>query len=96
MIERMNHCQLYVCMPIHIYVYLHKYVLIYEDFPGSSAVKNPPANAGDMDLISWSDRFPGGEDGNPLLYSYLGNPMDRGTWGATVCGVAKSLTGLSN
>ena len=73
-IERMNHCQLCVCMPIHIHVYLHKFVFIHEDFPGSSAVKNPPANAGDMDLSPCSDRFPGGENGNPLLYSYLGNP----------------------
>ena len=88
-IERVNHCQLYVCMPIHKHVYLHKFVFIYEDFPGGSAVKNPPANAGDMDLIPWSDRFPGGENGNPLLYSYLGNPMED-PWRATVCGLAES------
>ena len=38
---------------------------------------------------------PGGGDGNPLLYSHLGNPTDRGAWRATVPGVAKSQTRLS-
>ena len=48
--------------------------------PGGSVVKNPPANAGDMGLIPGSGRSPGGENGNPLQYSYLENPMDRGAW----------------
>ena len=59
------------------------------------AVKNPPANAGDirdMDLIPVSGRCPGGGHGNPLQYSYLENPMDRGAWWATVHRVAKSQT----
>ena len=51
--------------------------------PGGSVVKNPPANAGDMGLIPGSGRSPGGENGNPLQYSYLENPMDRGAWQAT-------------
>ena len=58
-------------------------------------IKNPPANAGDsrdMDLIPGSVRFPGEGNGNPLQYSYLGNPMDRGTWYVTVHGVTKSQT----
>ena len=38
---------------------------------------------------------PGGGDGNPLLYSHLGNPADRGAWRATVPGVAKSQTRLN-
>ena len=45
-------------------------------------IKNPPASAGDsrdMDLIPGSGRFPGEGNGNPLQYSYSGNPMDRGT-----------------
>ena len=46
-------------------------------------VKNPPANAGDgrgADLIPGSGRFPGEGHGNPLYYSCLENPMDRGAW----------------
>ena len=57
-------------------------------------VKNPPANAEDMGLIPGSGRSPEGGHGNPLQYSCLENPMDRGAWGATVHGVAKSQTQL--
>ena len=53
-------------------------------FPGGSVVKNPPANAGDEDLIPGLGRSPGGGNGNPLQYSCLGNSMDRGPWWATV------------
>ena len=56
-------------------------------------VKNPPANAGDVkdsDLISGWEKSPGGGNGNPLQYSCLENPMDRGAWQATVHGVANS------
>ena len=56
-------------------------------FPGGSAVRNPPANAGDADLIPGSERSPGAGNGNPLQYSCLENPMDRGAWWATVHGV---------
>ena len=45
-------------------------------------VKNLPANAGDAGSIPGSGRSPGGGNGNPLQYSYLENPMDRGTWWA--------------
>ena len=62
------------------------------DFPGGSAVKNPPANARDVVLISGSGRSPGVGNGNPLQYSCLGNPMDRGAWHAAVHGVAKNQT----
>ena len=62
------------------------------DFPGGSAVKNPPANARDVGLISGSGRSPGVGKGNPLQYSCLGNPMDRGAWHAAVHGVAKNQT----
>ena len=58
-------------------------------------VKNLPANAGDTrdaGSIPGSGRSPGGEHGNPLQYSCLENPIDRGTWWATVHGVAKSQT----
>ena len=65
-------------------------------FPGSSVVKNLPANAGDVGLICGSGRSPGEGNGNPLQYSFLGNPMDRGAWWVTVCGVSKSQTQLSD
>ena len=58
-------------------------------------VKNLHANAGDirdMGSIPGSGRSPGGGHGNPLQYSCLKNPMDRGAWWATVHGVAKSGT----
>ena len=58
-------------------------------FPGGSVVKNPPVNVGDPGLIPRSRRSPGGRNDNPLHYSCLGNPMDRGTWWATVRGVTK-------
>ena len=51
-------------------------------------VKNLPANAGNMGLIPGSGRYPGREHGNPLQYSCLENPMDRGAWWATVYRVA--------
>ena len=60
--------------------------------PGSSAVKNPLANIGDArdaGLIPGPGRSPGGGNGNPLQYSCLENPLDRGAWRATVHGVAK-------
>ena len=46
-------------------------------FPGGSVVKNLPADAGDEGSIPGSVRYPGGENGNPLQYSCLGNPIDR-------------------
>ena len=58
--------------------------------------KNPPANAGDSGdagSIPWLGRSPGG--GNTFQYSCLGNPMDRGVWWATGCGVTKSQIRLS-
>ena len=54
--------------------------------PGGSEVKNPPANAGDTGLIRELRQSPGEENGNPLQYSCLGNPMDRGAWWATAHG----------
>ena len=54
-------------------------------------VKNLPANAGDAGSISGSRRSLGGGNGNPLQYSCLRNPMDRGAWRALVHGVAEEL-----
>ena len=56
-------------------------------------VKNLPANAGDIrdpGSIPGLGRSPGGGHGNPLQYSCLENPMDRGAWQATVCRVTES------
>jgi len=64
-------------------------------FSGGSVVKNLPANAGDAGLIPQSGRSPGEGNRNPLQYSFLENPMDRGAWWATVHGVTKSRTRLS-
>ena len=59
-------------------------------FPGGSGgKKNHPANAGDAVSIPGLKRCPGGGNGNPLLYSCLGNPMGRGAWWATVQGAAE-------
>ena len=61
-------------------------------------IKNLPANVGDArdeGSIPGLGRSPGGENGNPLQYSCVGNPMDRGVWGAAVHRVAKSQTQLS-
>ena len=62
-------------------------------FSGGASVKNSPANAGDIrhtGLTPVSGRFPGEGHGNPLQYSCLENPMDRGAWQGTVLRVAKS------
>ena len=68
-------------------------------FPGGTVVKNPPADAGDtrdMHSIPGSGRCPGEGNGNPLQYSCLGNPLDRGAWWAILHGAAKSRTRLRN
>ena len=57
------------------------------DFSGGAVVKNLPAHAGDRRDARWipgSGRSPGEGNGNPLQYSCLENPMDRGAWRATV------------
>ena len=62
-------------------------------------VKNLLASAGDARVLSsipGSERSPGGRNGNPLQYSWLENPMNRGAWQAMVHSVAKSWTQLSN
>ena len=56
---------------------------------GDLVVKNPPANARDVGLISGLGRSPGEGNGNSLQYSCLGNPIDTGAWWAIVLGVAK-------
>ena len=69
---------------------------MWHGFPGGSVVRNPLANAGETGSIPGLGRSLGEGNGNPLQYSCLGNPMDKGAWQATVLGVAKSQTGLSD
>ena len=59
-------------------------------------VKNLPANAGDLALIAGWGRSPGEGNGNPLQYSCLENPMDRGAWQASFHRVTKSQTQLGD
>ena len=59
-------------------------------FPGDSEVRNLSANAGDSGSIPGLGRSLGEGNGNPLQYSCLENPMDRGAWWATVHGVKNS------
>ena len=64
-----------------------------QGFPGSSDGKESACSAGDLGSIPGSGRFPGEGNGNPLQYSCLGNPMDRGAWWAFIVhGVTKSWT----
>ena len=65
-------------------------------FPGGSDGKAPVCNAGDPDSVPGSGRSPGERNGNTLQYSGLENPMDGRAWWATVPGVAKSQTQLSD
>ena len=58
--------------------------------PGASDGKDSACNSGDPALFPGSGRSPGGGNGYPLQCSCLGNPMDRGAWWATVCGLVKS------
>ena len=64
-------------------------------FLHSSVSKESACNARDLGLIPGSGRAPGEGDSNPLQYSCLENPTDRGAWRATVHGVAQSQTRLS-
>ena len=75
----------------------HNRLLLYRPwgFPGSSAGKESACNARDLGSIPGLGRSPGEGQDNPLRYSCLENPMDRGAWQATVHGVAKSQIQLN-
>ena len=66
------------------------------DFPSGLEGKASACNEGDRGSIPGSGRSPGEGNGNPVQYYCLENPMDRGVWQATVYGVAKSQTRLSD
>ena len=68
----------------------------FHTFPGGSDGKDSACNEGDPGSIPESGRSPGEGNGNPLQYSCLKNPMDRGAGQATVHGATKSRTRLSN
>ena len=79
-------------------IFIKDYIVLL-GFQGGASIKNPPANAGDLrdqGLIPGSGRSSGVEHGNPLQYSCLENPMDRGAGWATVHRVTKSQTQLRN
>ena len=62
---------------------------LHKGFPGGSEVKASACNVGDLGSIPGSGRSPGEGNGNPLQYSCLENPMDRGAWQGTVHGVVR-------
>ena len=75
------------------------FIRVNKGFSGGSDSKESACSAGDLGLIPGLGRSPGGGHGNPLQYSYLGNPMDRGAWRAIIHGVVnnpKSRTWLSD
>ena len=63
--------------------------MTYVSFPCSSASKDSACSAGDLGLISGSEKSLGEGTGNPLQYSCLENPTDRGAWQATVHGISR-------
>ena len=77
-------------------IHMNGFKILLLGFPGGSDSKESACNVGDLGLIPGSGRFPGEGNDNPLQYSCLENSMDRGAWGATVHGVTKSQTQLSN
>ena len=91
-LEYLMHCK---CSDRHLYMLNIQYNY-QTGFPGGSEDKVSDCNAGDLGLIPGSGRSPGEGNGNPIQYSCLENPMDRGVWWATVHGVAKSWTQLSD
>jgi len=65
---------------------------VFLGFPGGSDGQESACNVGDLGSITGLGRSPGEGNGYPLQYSFLRNPMDRGTWQVTVHGIAKNQT----
>ena len=74
-------------MHMHIYTHTYLFIMSYVGFPGGSVVKNLCANTSDAGSFPGLERSPEGGNDNPFLYSYLGIPLDRRAWQATVPGV---------
>ena len=97
-----------MCVYIYIYIYMSVFtffcIMAYHKilnvgFPGASDGKESACDAEDVGnegSILGLGRSPGEGDDNPLQYSFLENPMDRGAWRATVHGVTKHWTRLSD
>ena len=83
---------MYVCFN----VLLNLVLVFYWGFPGGSDGKESTCSARDLGSIPGLGRSHGGGLGNPLQYSCLENPMDRGAWRAIVHGITKSRTPLNN
>ena len=97
------------CLDWSVFCLFHLYLLLgrwkvrgekkkqkQKTFKTYSDGKESSPNARHLGLIPGLGRFPGKENGYPLRYSWLEHPMDRGVWWATVHGVMKSWTWLSN
>ena len=85
--------------PLVTSLFCLEYYIWYGASQVALVVKNLPANAGgirDVFHVPGSGRSPEEGNGNPLQYSCLGNPLNSGAWGATVHGVAKSRTRVSD
>ena len=83
-------------MPATVCQLLYSTTVPFKIFPGGSVGKDSPCNEGDSGSIPGLGRYSGEGNGNLLQYSCLENSMDRGTWWATVHGVTKSQTRLSD
>ena len=81
---------------IYIYMFVCVYIYIYMGFPHSSIGKESACNAGDPGSIPGSGRSPGEENGNPLQYFCLENPMNREAWQCYSLWGNKSRTRLSD
>ena len=77
-------------------IYLYNTIKVEKGFPGGSNSKESACNAGDPGSIPGWGRSPGEGNGNPLQYSCMENPMDRGSWQAAVFGATKSWTPLND
>ena len=90
---KLGHLECFVPGPVLPLTYCFQLAMVILRLPSGSVVKNLPASAGDArdpgSIPGWG-RSPGGGNSNPLQYSCLENPMDRGTWWTTVHGVTES------
>ena len=73
-----------ICFLVQLFI-----TIIYQGFPGSSDGKESAFNTGDSGSVPGSGRSPGEGNGNPLQYSCLENPMDRGAWRVWSMGLQK-------
>ena len=85
----------YVCFPISPSFFFYVLAQVF-GLPWWLSGKETTCNVGNEDSIPWLGISPGEGNGNPLQYSCLENPMDRGAWWATVHGITKNRTRLSN